>query len=96
MFKSRTLHLIKRGGQHLVMFKISDFYNLTLSRCVLTSLCRGIHHCCTSVSASGGQRGTTRDSLEGTAAALPENLNFKNKGRQSALLALAVVKEAAQ
>ncbi len=61
MFKGRMLHLIKQGGQHLVTFKVSEFFALTLSRCVLTSLYQGIHHCCTSVSLRGGHQGTTWD-----------------------------------
>lgn len=61
MFKSRTLHLIKQGGQHLVTFKVSEFFTLTLSRCVLTSLSQGIHHCCTVVSLCGGHQVTTWD-----------------------------------
>lgn len=30
MFKSRTLHLIKEGGQHLVTFKVSDFFTFNV------------------------------------------------------------------
>lgn len=30
MFKSRMLHLIKQGGQHLVTFKVSEFLTFNI------------------------------------------------------------------
>lgn len=30
MFKSKMLHLIKQGGQHLVTFKVSEFFSFNI------------------------------------------------------------------